>query len=505
MLSLRNSISTKLFAAMMAVAALIIVFVAIIIAVNMRSGFSRYLAEAELTRFDRMHDSLVATHDASNPGWPQFKGDRRAWQRFIRQVIPPPRPPPRRRPLLNDQRPSSAASPVPQRSPQLRRPPPPRPNRDPMSFGSRLVLLDASGERVVGGNSGRPVFVKRPIFGSGAAAGNPPLGWYGFTANQRQVGSGNALFLRDQLLALLATSVVALILSAIAAFWLARRILKPVRQLAQAGDRLSEGDYSIRLKQDRSDELGALLRQFNTLAESLDTRDKVERKWISDTSHELKTPLAVLRAQIEAIQDGVHKPDAKRLEELHNSTMRLTQLVADLNSLSNMREGHLSTHKQIEDLGEIIESRLEDTLDHLSGKDLSVESKLDQDLLVECDRFRIGQMLDNLLQNAARYTDAPGKIAVSARVMSDRLEDQDMVEICIDDTAPCPPAEAREKLFDRFYREELSRDRRYGGSGLGLSICREIVSAHRGTISVMPSDLGGLKVCVHLPKKQPES
>ena len=485
MLSIRNSISTKFFAAMMAVAALIVVFVAIIIAVNMRSGFSRYLAEAELARFDRLHDALAEAHDAADPGWPQLADNRRAWQRFIREAVPPPRPLPGRRPPRGE---------------RPRRPPPPQ---DPMSFGTRLTLLDASGAWVVGGNREAILFARRPIFA--ALGDDKPIGWFGFSTDQRQVGGANALFLRDQLLALLATSVVALLLSALAAYWLARLILKPVRKLADAGDRLSEGDYSIRLDEDRSDELGALLKQFNRLAESLDTRDKVERKWISDTSHELKTPLAVLRAQIEAIQDGVHKPDAKRLEELHSSTMRLTQLVADLNSLSNMREGHLATHKQTEDIGEIIKSRLDNTLDHLSGKNLSVESQLEPDLLVECDRFRIGQLLDNLLQNAARYTDAPGKIFVSAKTVGSDDGSTDRVEICVEDSPPCPSPSAREKLFDRFYREELSRDRRYGGSGLGLSICREIVSAHHGTISLSPSELGGLKVCVLLPNKQPLS
>ena len=114
-------------------------------------------------------------------------------------------------------------------------------------------------------------------------------------------------------------------------------------------------------------------------------------------------------------------------------------------------------------------------------------------------------MLDNLLQNAARYTDAPGKIFVSAKTVGSDDGSTDRVEICVEDSPPCPSPSAREKLFDRFYREELSRDRRYGGSGLGLSICREIVSAHHGTISLSPSELGGLKVCVLLPNKQPET
>ena len=467
----------KLFAAMLAVVVLIIVFVAIALTFNMRTGFARYLAQAELARFDRLHDALVDAHQATNPGWPQFQNKPRAWRAFQRTVMPP-RQPPRRRPPPNGNR-----------------RPPPRP--DPMGLGSRLTLLDGDGHSVVGGNRNRPLFAKRPIVINSTGSTGPPIGWIGLTADPRQVSGSDALFLRDQLIALAATLMLALIISGIAAYFLSRQLLKPVRKLAAAGDKLSSGDYSMRLDDSRTDELGALLKQFNRLAENLDKRDKVERKWISDTSHELKTPLAVLRAQIEAIQDGVHKATAERLAELHVSTMRLSQLVSDLNSLSNMREGHLATQTQLEDLGDIITAHLENTLDHLTGKEVSVESNLESGLLVECDRFRIGQLLDNLLQNAARYTSAPGRIRVNARSVDGA------VEIKIEDSAPCPPEEAREKMFDRFFREELSRDRRFGGSGLGLSICREIVTAHGGTISLSPSDLGGLCVTITLPNRQP--
>ncbi|MEP1263198.1 MAG: ATP-binding protein [Rhizobiaceae bacterium] len=481
----------KLFAAMLAVAALIIVFVAIVLTYNMRSGFARYLAEAELVRFDRLHDRLVDTHQDSIPGWPQFKDNRRAWRSFLRTAIPRPGPPRRPRPVAD------GAGPAANGNAARNRRPPPRP--DPMGFGSRLTLFDSQGEWVVGGNRNRPIFARRPIIDPSAGSSAEPLGWIGFTVDPRQVSGSDALFLRDQLIALMATLLLALAISAIAAYFLARQLLKPVRQLAAAGDRLSSGDYELRLDDSRSDELGALLKQFNQLAENLEKRDKIERKWISDTSHELKTPLAVLQAQIEALQDGVHKVTETRLAELHASTMRLSQLVADLNSLSNMREGHLATDTREENISEIIATRLEATLDYLTGKELAVESQLESELVIECDHLRIGQLLDNLLQNAARYTSAPGRILVSA-TSRDKA-----VEILIEDTPPCPPEEAREKMFDRFYREELSRDRRFGGSGLGLSICREIVAAHGGSIALSPSELGGLRVTITLPKRQSDN
>jgi two-component system sensor histidine kinase BaeS len=472
----RSSISVKLFVAMSLVAGLVIIFLAVMITINMRTGFARYLAQAEISRFDRLHDSLVSIHAEVQPGWPQLRGDRRAWNDLVRAAVPPPpgAPPPRQ---------------------TLGKRPPPR-RIDPMRFGSRLVLLDADRNRVVGGSANRSVFVSRPIQRGRPEGEVMILGWLGLTAAAGPPSRGDALFLSDQLKTLLITSVVALCLCGFGAYFLSRQFLKPIRKLAMAGDRLSAGDYTIRLDDSRSDELGALVRQFNTLAENLEARDSVERKWISDTSHELKTPLAVLRAQVEAIQDGVHEASAARLSELHASIMRLSSLVSDLNSLANMREGQLATNIETENVSDIIAARLNNAMERMSGTEISMQNDVAPGLLLDCDRLRIGQLLDNLLENSTRYTTEPGKICISARAMSGG------VEIDVEDTSPCPAPATRNKLFDRFYREELSRNRKHGGSGLGLSICREIVNAHRGQIALSASPLGGLKVSVFLPNSR---
>lgn len=484
MIAVRRSISFKLFIAMSVATTLVVIFLTVMTALNMRTGFARYLALAELGRFDSLVLALAQRHDSTQPGWPDFRTTPRAWHAFVRKIVPPPRrTPPRQRDVKFRSNKES--------SPQRLRPPP-----DPMRFGQRLVLQNAKGERIVGGSGDFPVFVRTPILALGSNTDAKPLGWLGLIAMPGPVGAGNSLFLKDQLFALLITSLIALGLSALLAFLLARQLLKPIRTIANAGDRLAGGDYSIRLDNNRHDELGALLHQFNTLAENLEARDLAERKWVSDTSHELKTPLAVLRAQIEAIQDGVHEGNEKRLKELHTSTMRLSQLVADLNTLSNAREGQLAITKQIEDIAEIAETTLEQAIQSLPDLGLKMQGNIEPRVLLNCDRLRMGQLLDNLLQNARRYTSSPGTIRLTLSRHSDGIE------ITVEDTPPCPPQSARDKLFDRFYREELSRDRKYGGSGLGLSICREIVHAHGGTISLSQSTLGGLKVRVLLPEGQ---
>lgn len=478
--TLRGSITFKFFVAMSVVATLVIVCVGIVIATNMRTGFARYLAQTELAQFDRLHDELVLRHRQGDPGWAILKGDRRSWNIFVRAAMPPSR---------NALRPQRALPPPRTRN---NRPPPRR--IDPMGFGGRLVLLDADRNLIAGAQGKNSVFVSRPVRLTLPNGEEKTLGWLGLTAAAGPMSQGDALFLSDQAKALLATSLVAFCLCGLAAYVLSRQFLKPIHQLAQAGERLSTGDYSIRIEESRTDELGALIDQFNRLAENLQEKDRIERKWVSDTSHELKTPLAVLRAQIEAIQDGVHLADTARLKELHASTMRLTRLVADLNSLANMREGQLSTTIENENVSDIVAARVDNALEHSAGAELSIRTNIEPGLQLDCDRLRIGQMLDNLIENATRYTTLPGLVCITARSTNDGFE------IIVEDSPPCPPEPARKKLFDRFYREEMSRNRKHGGSGLGLSICREIVRIHGGPIALSPSQLGGLKARLYFPR-----
>lgn len=471
----RLSVSGKLFIIIGAVSALVVVFMALMITVNMRSGFAQYLAQAELARFDALEERLAQLHDVENPGWPSLKGDRAAWHRLVRSTIPPP---PGTEPFrrLEEGREAGAS--------------PSRP-RDPMRLGSRLALLDALNEFVVGGNEENSVFAKRPI-GQREGVANP-IGWIALTAVPARMAEGDRLFLADQIRTLAATAALALLLSAAAAFVFSRQFLRPVQAIAQAGEQLARGNYSIRLQNARSDELGSLIEQFNDLAETLDNAERTERKWVADTAHELKTPVAVLQAQIEALQDGVRKPDRNSLSLLHASTERLSKLVADLNTLTATGEGAMPIEPRHENLSVVLEQAAEAIRPALVDQDLTLRTDIPSDLDIVCDRLRIGQLIDNLLQNARLYTKAPGVIRMQAERKGKT------VVIRVEDSPPAPQSEDMPKLFDRFFRCEQSRDRRYGGSGLGLSICREIVQAHGGTIEAKRSPLGGLAMIVSLP------
>ncbi len=478
MLWKRLSVTKKLFAAIAGTTIIIIAVMASLIAYSMRAGFSQYLLEAELARFDNVLVALEDTYDRAQNGWPHLNG-RKNWRTFVRENL---RPPPGFRRAHQDRVQDGAGRGRPE---WLGR-------HDPLQLGSRLALLGDENQVIAGELQDNASIVRRPIVINGPGSTLKRVGWLALSEPEGGAISANHVFLKGQFRSLIMTALIAIALSATAAFLLARQFLTPVRDLMDGTRELAAGTYNTRMENRRGDEFGTLIDHFNQLAESLEVAEKAERQWISDASHELQTPLAVLRAEIEALQDGVRKADEKTLADMHGAIMRLSRLVGDLNALSHAREGRLVTLMAQEDLCAIVRDAVEGVRASYQEKGLSLELTTADEIVLTCDRLRIRQLLDNLLENARRYTDAPGQ--VSLRVL--RSGKRAVIEL--EDTAPAPPRETLEKLFDRFYRAESSRARQHGGSGLGLAICRAIVLAHGGSIRAALSDLGGLKITVSL-------
>lgn len=487
------SIGKKLFLAMMVTVGAVVAFIAVLITFSMRAGFSEYVLQAELDRFDPLVEILVQSHDPNNPGWPELKARRSEFEKLIRSALPP-----RARPLPvgNDgaQKPPQNATARPNR----------KPPRDPMQFGSRLAIYDAAQTRV----GGAPIKFSdaglREVIGPNASGQETVIGYIAIARSGAGNGASDSVFLNDQLRVLGLTLVMALILSGMAAFILARQFTRPVNRLVSGTKRLSQGEYDLRLDKTSEDEFGNLVEQFNILAAQLNAQEIAERQWMSDTSHELQTPLAVLRAEIEAMQDGVRQADEKTLSTLHHSVIRLSGLVKDISQLSNAREGKLVGNWTREDISTIAAEAAQKSKGLIEDAGLTLQTDLQQGLMGDCDAMRIGQLIDNILTNARRYTNAPGTIHLSVE------QQDDAAIIRVDDTNNRPSDEAMGKLFDRFYREDQSRTRgskssrsgASGGSGLGLSICKLIVDAHHGEIRAEASPMGGLAMIIKLPLKR---
>ncbi|QCO54524.1 HAMP domain-containing protein [Pseudorhodobacter turbinis] len=482
MKQIRKSLFAKIFTAIAATAVLVVIVMALTVAVWMRDGFATYLLKGELARFDELVDALADAHPS---GWPEFANDPQHWNDFVRAHVPRPGPEMGGRPA-----PPPGSTPGP-------RPTPPPPFGAGGEYGmleKRLVLLESGGMLILGDINRSARYERRPVCAQNDCTGTGLLGYIGLNAPVAQGNESDAFFLRGQYLSLALSALIAIAISAIAAYIIARQLLGPIRRLETGAKTMASGNYAARIRQDRTDELGQLIGHYNTLAATLEQTAKTEREWISNTSHELQTPLAVLRAQIEALQDGIRQPDEKTLTEMHAALMRLSRLVQDIKTLSYAREAEQTTYLIQENLSQMAREAAEMARPKLTAKRIELDLDLPSKLMVPCDRGQIGQVIDNLLENAARYTDGPGRVRVSLH------EDEGGALLTVDDTPPAAPASDLHRFFDRFFRVEGSRSRAYGGSGLGLSVCKAIVEAHGGTISAGHSDMGGLQIAIHLPK-----
>ncbi|HEY5512537.1 MAG TPA: ATP-binding protein, partial [Geomonas sp.] len=276
---------------------------------------------------------------------------------------------------------------------------------------------------------------------------------------------------------------------------LANRLVLPIRRLAASMHRLASGEFDIRVAVGPLDELGQLARDFNTLALSLENTEQARRRWVADISHELRTPLSILRGEIEAIQDGVRQADSDSMCSLHAEVMRLNRLVDDLYQLSLFDIGALSYRKIDLDLRALLADAVASFRAEFDQKGISLEADFPpgSNFFVFADPGRLHQLFDNLLDNALKYTDPGGELSV-------RLECRgDLATVELADSAPGVAPQELERLFDRLYRVESSRNRALGGAGLGLAICKNIVEAHEGSIRALPSPKGGVLISIELP------
>ncbi len=279
-------------------------------------------------------------------------------------------------------------------------------------------------------------------------------------------------------------ALLAVVIALIFTFFLSRRILAPVKALTLAARRLGQGDLSQRAQFKDKGEMGELAQAFNSMASDLERADRLRRDMVADAAHELRTPLSNIRGYLEAILDGVKKPDTDTLRSLDEEAILLSRLDNDLQELSLAESGELKLNRQVEDIIRIIRRTAALVHAKAAKKGVSLSLDLSDDLpAVNIDPQRISQVLANLLDNAIAHTAGGGTITVTAR------QQDGGVEVSVSDTGEGIPAESLPNIFERFYRVDKSRTRATGGSGLGLTIAKQLVEAHGGNIAVR-SELG---------------
>lgn len=277
--------------------------------------------------------------------------------------------------------------------------------------------------------------------------------------------------------------------------WAAGRLVRPIEQLTDAARRLAGGDLGQRVAVERTDEVGQLARAFNTMAEGLERNESLRRSLLNDVAHELRTPLTHVRAELEALQDGLRQPTAEVINRLHADALHLERLVDDLRDLAQAEAGQLRLTIEALDLPAALREAVASLESTAAAKAVRIEvTASDSPEPVLADRARLRQVMVNLLDNAVRHAPAGTTVRVAAEPFSEQA-----LRVSVSDEGPGVPEEALPRLFDRFFRADESRDRRTGGAGLGLAIVKQLVSLQGGTVEA--ANLArGFRVAITLPR-----
>jgi len=429
--------------------------------------FREHLGRQELARLGPVAATLVQGY-GQHGGWAWIVDDPQRWSDLLHRYLAPARADT-----------GAAEATTADASPR---------GSDTITFSPRLLLLDAGQQALIGPAALVPRAVLQPLAWQGQT-----VGYLGYLPRKDLVQTLDQLFAERQRGSFAVITAGMLLTAALLAAGIARWISRPVQQLASGTQALARGDYQVRVQVSGNDEFAQLAHDFNALGDALLSGRRSREQWIADTSHELRTPLAVLRAEIEALQDGVRKPSPETLASLSQEVAKLSRLVEDLQVLSRSDLGVLEFRMAPLDLSRLVQEELEGCRDMLAAAGLDLQLALAPQAPLRGDATRMVQLLDNLKQNTLRYTDMPGRLRVSTRMEEGRL----LLEW--EDSAPGVPEQDLPRLTDRLYRVESSRSRASGGSGLGLAIARAIVEAHGGRMLAGASSLGGLAWRIEFP------
>jgi two-component system sensor histidine kinase BaeS len=475
---MKLGVTRKLFLVILAAAGLAVVSSALIMHWSLNKGFLKYVNSVEKTGISRLA-GILEEYYHKEQSWDSLRQNPGQWRSLIVESLPESSP-------LREERKEDGSSPQ-HADRDLDKPLPPRMVRH---FNQRLFLLDAD----------RGVLISHVDVPADKAA--TPLkyqgkvvGYLGLLPRTNISDAPQLRFLKEQKLAFALVAGVVVLVAGILSLMLARRMTQPLSLLTKATHQLAAGTFNVRVPVKSHDELGQLANDFNSLALTLEKSELTRRQWVADISHELRTPLAILRGEVEALQDGIRQPNQETFYSLHGEVLRLTRLVEDLYQVSLSDVGALTYRKTQLDLGDVLQETVETYRPMFVSKGISLELVLPAKGTADIfgDPERLHQLFSNLLDNAHKYTDQGGRLLITLQ------QNGQLVTVDFQDSTPGVSLEELNKLFERLYRVESSRNRSTGGAGLGLTICRNIVEAHHGFISAKASPFGGIWIRVELP------
>jgi len=295
---------------------------------------------------------------------------------------------------------------------------------------------------------------------------------------------------RAMVVAIVATLVLALLLN----FLLLRRVLRPLSQMTRVTGRIASGDYGVRVSASASDEVGRLAEAFNAMAASLERIESLRKTMVIGVAHELRTPLTNLRGYLEAIRDGVLEATPDHLNTLHEETCRLESLVNDLMQLARAGTVRDTLRPTTVDLHDVLHEAIQAMDGSFHEKGITVATRFaDGGLSVRADREKLLQVARNLVDNAWRYAPESGRL----EVVTSREGDRACATFSNDGEGIAP--EDLPLVFEPFHRGEKSRSRALGGAGIGLTLVKELIEAHGGTVHAV-SRPGWTSIAFTLPR-----
>jgi two-component system, OmpR family, sensor histidine kinase BaeS len=475
-----KSIRVKLFLAFLLTTLLVVAGMYLVMRWSLDRGFTEFIETRQRERVESLIEGLTEYYDNSG-SWEPLAGNKQQWIQLL---------------LKSNNHPHRHPAPWMEKAlsePKDRWPPAWTDAHGKRRFTPlelRVMLLRADKSIIFGRHEALPQLILHPIRHQ-----EQVVGFLGLLPGKPVNQLGELLFMERQAKAFFWIALLMIALSAGLALILAYTLGRPLKRITAAAKELTVGRYNVRLPVESGDELGQLARDFNEMAAALEQSEQARRRWIADISHELRTPLAVLRGELEALQDGIRPLTREAVDSLFGDVMRLNRLTEDLYQLALTDQGALTYRKTLTDPVATLKEDLAALMSELNSKQLSVQLIDNTPGLVSlyADPDRLSQLFRNLLKNSINYTDSGGHLEITISKRGNTLL------IDLSDSAPGVSELELTKLFERFYRVESSRNRNHGGAGLGLAICSNIIAAHNGIINAHASALGGITIHIELP------
>ena len=477
---MKQKIKYKLFFTLLLTSVVASLALHFYVKVTFERSFKQYVEEQEMEELDQLTVQLTSFYKQKG-GWSFIVNNHPLWKRLHIEA------------LGGHQVAEMTGNSRPENGPH------PRPSHDaprgidnrPTNLGPRIILYDADKNWLIGGPE-EPIKLSHLL---PVKLEERVIGYVGLIPAKALGIERDRHFIQQQARTFAFIPLIIVVLSLLLSYPIAVHLLRPVVAMTEGTAKLIAGRFKTRIPVTTSDELGRLSQDFNILAMTLEKNEQNRKQWVADISHELRTPLSVLRGEVEALQDGIRQPDIETLGVLHSEVMHLERMVGDLYELSMSDIGALSYRKVVVDPVGILAGVVELYELRLAAKNINVTTDFypESSCSMVADPDRLQQLFSNILENSLRYTDENGLVNLKLSIVDD------YAIISIEDSLPTVSEEGLSKLFDRFYRVDGSRNRKTGGAGLGLAICKNIVEGHGGEIKAAASSVGGVGITIKLP------